>query len=94
MVGLIDASDQLEKHLANLKPEVDETALNPTLENWFEEEGGTEGGTAEENIDEEYVLDINSDVRHSVERITDMLQEESSYILRQAASALNKVKAK
>lgn len=91
LVGLIDASDQLQKHLENLKPDVDESALSAPLENWFEEQGGAGGDAAEETVDEEYVLDISPDVRQAVERITDMLQEESSYMLRQATSALNEV---
>jgi len=91
LVGLIDASDQLQKHLENLKPKVDEADLNPTLENWFEEEMNGNGAT-EDNIDDGYLQEKFPDVKESAERVNDMLREESAYILRQATSAINKSK--
>jgi hypothetical protein len=94
LVGLIDASDQLQKHLENLKPVVEEADLNPTIENWFAEEDDSPPEVTPDSIDQEYVLEAYPDTRQAAERVTDMLQEESAYILRQATSALNKVKSK
>ena len=73
---------------------MEESDLNPTLDNWFDEEMGDNFDNDPDNIDEEYVMEAFPETRNSVERITDMLQEESSYILRQATSAINKVQSK
>lgn len=90
-MGLIDASDQLQKHIENLKPAVSDAELNPKLDNWFAEDDSAESNDVDtDNIDQEYVLEKFPEVKDSVERINDMLREESSYILRQANSAINK----
>lgn len=90
-MGLIDASDQLQKHLENLKPAVSDAELNPKLDNWFAEDDSAENNDVDtDNIDQEYVLEKFPEVKDSVERINDMLREESSYILRQVNSAINK----
>lgn len=95
LVGLIEASDQLQKHLENLRPQVDEATLNPTIDNWFAEDnggGGGEAGGSGSSVDEGYLMEQYPAVKESAERVNDMLLEESSYLLRQATAALNKTK--
>lgn len=89
LVGLIDAANQLQKHLESLIPVVDEEYLNPPLENWFEDE---EGGPTETDPAAAELTECYPEAIEAAERVREVLQEESSYILRQAASALNKAK--
>lgn len=94
LVGLIDATNQLEKHLEGLKPQVDDSISKAPLDNWFEGTSRGNVGTDDtDGIDQEYALQSCPSIKQTAEKIEDMLKEESTYLFRLATAAVNKAKA-
>ena len=86
-VGLIDASEALERHIASIKPEDSVVNLELPIKNWFTADDLKVDDI--ENLKSDSSLNI---VNKSVEETLEMLQEESAHLLRKASGVIAKLK--
>ncbi|CAE7384406.1 unnamed protein product [Symbiodinium microadriaticum] len=91
LVGLIEASDEIERHLANLQPQNQEDSEFSRIESWIDPD---QTKVVTESVDCESFMDRFPDLRDAMEKANDMLREDSAHALRQANAVLNKAKVK
>mmetsp|Transcript_19954 Transcript_19954/g.28678 ORF Transcript_19954/g.28678 Transcript_19954/m.28678 type:complete len:241 (+) Transcript_19954:112-834(+) len=91
LMGLIEASDEIEKHLESLQPQNQDDEEASAITPWIDAESLKD---ASDPVDIESFMDRFPELRNAHDRAEDMLREDSAHVLRQASAALNKAKVK
>jgi hypothetical protein len=86
-VGLIDASEALERHIASIKPDDSVVNMELPVKNWFTVDDLKVDDL--ENVKSDSSLNT---VNKAVEETLEMLQEESGHLLRKASGVISKLK--